>query len=660
VENRFLEAEMEFKGILVRSGRTSAPRAVATSFATGLRDPIRDPMNDPKAPWRYRDKPPEGFVRVHVNAEDFVDLPADDANAMYIDNNIVNFAIQPRPVTLEIDSQPLTLYYQSGAELRLQSLSTITDDYNDGTYLTYIAGTQLVRCDRNFQPMYNAFTTPRLHWLKVALHDKVRELAAQQLGMAEIVYAFAHILKEYSQLEGTASWKGISTEQSALPVDGRCRSGAGNAAMTVSAAGVEFVKGWEGFVPKLYNDPVGHCTVGYGTLVHKGNCDGRDSEQRYLNGVSKEEATRLLAAELAEKQKAMREAVKVPLNQNQYDALVSFAYNVGAGAFRRSTLLKLLNQGKYDDVPRELKKWSKARQDGKLIDLPGLVNRRAAEATLFQTPAAAAAQSLRGLPWGALGRTLSQNGVVVPARHSYRYESPSLASTQSNLSVQQNPIALVAGIEVADAIQIGLAAAGIVQSQVNGTPGAGLFHLFYDKAQRMLTPEARAQMPGAAKAKQRYSHQLFFISMDRPLVTDAYANVIIEWGGNIYGEIETAEIRKDQRHSTDWQHSSNDLTITNVARIPAPNTDPRTWPLTYTYEGTFDPAGNGYFEYSGEFEINAFGGLKFNRHEVVSRSLIDWMLTSKPEEFVQKGKDVVVRVPDIPKEQLDYLRAKLP
>jgi hypothetical protein len=290
--------------------------------------------------------------------------------------------------------------------------------------------------------------------------------------------------------------------------------------------------------------------------------------------------------------------------------------------------------------------------------LPGLVNRRAAEATLFQTPVAATAQSLPGLRLGALGRTLSRNGVTIPARHSYRYESPSLA--QSRLSLQQNPAAIVAGIEIADAIQIGLAAAGIIQSQVNGAPGAGQFHLFYDKAQRLLTPEARAQMPGAAKAKQRYSQQLFWISMDRPAITDAYASVIIEWGGNIFGEIETPEIRKDQKNSTDWQHSSNDLSVTNVARIPAPGTDPRTWPLVYTYEGTFDPAGNGYFEYSGEFEINAFGGLKFNRHEVVSRSLIDWMLSAKPEEFVQKGKDVVATVPDIPKEQLDYLRTKLP
>src|SRR5207245_1894451 len=67
---------------------------------------------------------------------------------------------------------------------------------------------------------------------------------------------------------------------------------------------------------------------------------------------------------------------------------------VGGGAFRNSTLLRLLNQGKYDAVPGELKKWTKARQNGTLVDLPGLVRRRAAEADLFQKPdQAAAAQS---------------------------------------------------------------------------------------------------------------------------------------------------------------------------------------------------------------------------------------------------------------------------
>src|SRR4030095_9272186 len=162
---------------------------------------------------------------------------------------------------------------------------------------------------------------------------------------------------------------------------------------TLSSAGVELIKNFEGFVPKLYNDPVGHCTVGYGTLVHKGNCDGSASEQPYAGGVTKEKATELLTQEASEFAKTINEKVTVQLNQNQFDALVSFVYNVGAGNFQNSTLLKLLNQGKYDSVPTELKKWTKGRQNGQLVELPGLVKRRAAEADLFTKAVPAAAQS---------------------------------------------------------------------------------------------------------------------------------------------------------------------------------------------------------------------------------------------------------------------------
>ena len=72
--------------------------------------------------------------------------------------------------------------------------------------------------------------------------------------------------------------------------------------------------------------------------------------------------------------------MKVPLNQAQFDALVSFAFNLGAGALETSTLLKKLNAGKYAAVPQEFEKWVKA--GGKT--LPGLVRRRTAEAQLFE------------------------------------------------------------------------------------------------------------------------------------------------------------------------------------------------------------------------------------------------------------------------------------
>lgn len=162
---------------------------------------------------------------------------------------------------------------------------------------------------------------------------------------------------------------------------------------TLSPQGVDLIKGFEGFRARLYNDPVGHCTVGYGTLVHKGNCNSGASEQPYLNGITQERATELLGQSAVGFQKTVNAQVTVPLNQNQFDALVSFVYNVGPDNFQKSTLLKLLNQSRYDAVPTELRKWTKGRQNGQLVDLPGLVRRRSAEADLFQRPAAATAQS---------------------------------------------------------------------------------------------------------------------------------------------------------------------------------------------------------------------------------------------------------------------------
>lgn len=164
----------------------------------------------------------------------------------------------------------------------------------------------------------------------------------------------------------------------------------------LSDAGVELIKSFESFRDKLYNDPVGHCTIGYGTLVHTGNCDGRSSEQPYAGGLTQEQATELLRQAAEQFQKFINDKVTVSLNQNQNDALVSFVYNVGTGNFSQSTLLKLLNKGDYASVPTELKKWTKARKDGKLVDLPGLVTRRAAEAELFQRPVGEVAQSMSG------------------------------------------------------------------------------------------------------------------------------------------------------------------------------------------------------------------------------------------------------------------------
>lgn len=162
----------------------------------------------------------------------------------------------------------------------------------------------------------------------------------------------------------------------------------------VSSRGVDLIKRLEGFRAQRYNDQAGHCTIGYGTLIHKGNCNGSDaSEQPYLNGVDEARATELLTARLNNFQQAVNQQVTVTLNQNQFDALVSFVYNIGVDNFRRSTLLRLLNQGNYSAVPTEMRKWVKIRQHGALTDSQGLINRRNAEIELYNAPVASGAQS---------------------------------------------------------------------------------------------------------------------------------------------------------------------------------------------------------------------------------------------------------------------------
>ncbi len=162
----------------------------------------------------------------------------------------------------------------------------------------------------------------------------------------------------------------------------------------ITQQGINLIKSFEGFRSTMYNDPVGHCTIGYGTLIHRGNCNGDSSEQPFRNGVSDAQATQLLVDRLNEFQLTVNNSVTVELNAGQFDSLVSFTYNVGPGNFRSSTLLRLLNQGNYNVVPSELRKWTKGSVNGRLVDLPGLVRRRNAEADLFAASSTSVAQSV--------------------------------------------------------------------------------------------------------------------------------------------------------------------------------------------------------------------------------------------------------------------------
>jgi GH24 family phage-related lysozyme (muramidase) len=141
-------------------------------------------------------------------------------------------------------------------------------------------------------------------------------------------------------------------------------------ALKTSPRGLEFIKKEEGCILHVYDDPAGNPTIGVGHLIKKGEEFGE---------ITEEEALKILARDLKIAEGAINEYVQVPLNQNQFDALVSFVFNVGAGAFQGSTLLRLLNQGHYGAVPEQLAQWRKA--GGQV--LAGLVKRREREGELW-------------------------------------------------------------------------------------------------------------------------------------------------------------------------------------------------------------------------------------------------------------------------------------
>jgi lysozyme len=149
----------------------------------------------------------------------------------------------------------------------------------------------------------------------------------------------------------------------------------------ISASGLDFIKRWEKFMANLYNDQGGNCTIGYGHLLHMGGCDAAD-RRAYPNGVTEAQATQILANDVSGSERTVRNSVRVTLTQNQFDALVIFAFNIGNGGFRGSSALKELNRGNYNAVPDRMAKWNTT--GGKVSR--GLIRRRSEEGKLFMTP----------------------------------------------------------------------------------------------------------------------------------------------------------------------------------------------------------------------------------------------------------------------------------
>jgi lysozyme len=162
--------------------------------------------------------------------------------------------------------------------------------------------------------------------------------------------------------------------------------------LKTSKSGLEFITKWEGCILKPYKDIAGLRTIGVGHLIKPG--------EKFPDGVeiSKEKALEILSNDVSLCENSIKLRIKVPLNQNQFDALVSFGFNCGTGVYLLSDACKALNEGKYKEVPSRLLVWSKTKINGVLQVNQGLYNRRKSEGELFSKPVSGS-QKTSISPW---------------------------------------------------------------------------------------------------------------------------------------------------------------------------------------------------------------------------------------------------------------------
>ncbi len=141
----------------------------------------------------------------------------------------------------------------------------------------------------------------------------------------------------------------------------------------ITKKGLELIKSYEGFSSVIYRDSAGLPTIGYGHLITS------SEKNLFTAGITKSKAEELLKADVITAERAVTRLITVPLNDNQFDSLVSFTFNLGAAVLQRSTLRATVIRAEHEQVPLEFLRWVFA--DGRKI--PGLVRRRQTEAELY-------------------------------------------------------------------------------------------------------------------------------------------------------------------------------------------------------------------------------------------------------------------------------------
>ncbi|WP_369602611.1 lysozyme [Hahella sp. SMD15-11] len=142
----------------------------------------------------------------------------------------------------------------------------------------------------------------------------------------------------------------------------------------ITQEGLDLIKRFEGFSPTIYLCPAGYPTIGYGHVVRN------DEREQFADGINEEEAGDLLQRDVRWAEQGVLRLIDVPLSDGQFDALVSFTFNLGTGALQRSTLRRKVNREEHEQVPREFMRWVWA--GGR--KLRGLITRRLHESMRYR------------------------------------------------------------------------------------------------------------------------------------------------------------------------------------------------------------------------------------------------------------------------------------
>jgi len=254
--------------------------------------------------------------------------------------------------------------------------------------------------------------------------------------------------------------------------------------MRTGATGLNLIKGYEGLRMSAHYTPNEEWTVGY----------GHTSSARHGMSVTEGDAERLLRADVQPIEKLIADTVRAPLNQNEHDALVSLIFNIGEANWKHSTVLRKLNEGDKLAAARAFEMWTKARVNGELVSLDGLVRRRAAEKSLFLMPTDASLvvptsdvrpaseceldfksdRELKASPVVQFDRKASGKALILSDEERAARSRALFAATQA-LSVDPTKMIITKAEEHADmGITIGAILAGLLALAMTGLGGVML------------------------------------------------------------------------------------------------------------------------------------------------------------------------------------------